>query len=88
MFQLSLLTVIHFCGSQRNPPSKKAAPAKAKAPEPKADALGWHLGNNRFANVKEFRGKIMVNIREYYEKDGEMLPGKKGMEIFICFLLW
>ena len=27
--------------------------------------------------VSEFKGKLMVNIREYYEKDGKSLPGKK-----------
>ena len=32
----------------------------------------------RFAYVSEFRGRKMVNIREYYEKDGKILPGKKG----------
>lgn len=34
----------------------------------------------RRVNVNEFKGKPLVNIREYYEKNGEMLPGKKGME--------
>ena len=32
----------------------------------------------RYASVAEFRGKKMVNIREYYEKDGKILPGRKG----------
>ena len=27
--------------------------------------------------ITEFKGKHMVNIREYYEKDGDVLPGKK-----------
>ena len=27
--------------------------------------------------ISEFKGKTMINIREYYEKDGESLPGKK-----------
>ena len=27
--------------------------------------------------VSEFKGKKMINIREYYEKEGKTLPGKK-----------
>lgn len=36
------------------------------------------LARMRYATVSEFRGKAMVGIREFYEKDGEMRPGKKG----------
>jgi len=32
----------------------------------------------RYATVSEFRGRKMVNIREFYEADGELRPGKKG----------
>lgn len=31
----------------------------------------------RRVTVSTFRGKTLVNVREYYEKDGQELPGKK-----------
>jgi hypothetical protein len=46
----------------------------------KVDANGdryWELSKMRRVTVSSFRGKTMVNIREYYEKDGQVLPGKK-----------
>ena len=36
------------------------------------------IGKMRYATVNEFRGRKMVNIREFYEADGELRPGKKG----------
>jgi len=33
----------------------------------------------KFATVSDFKGKKYVNIREYYEKDGDLKPGKKGL---------
>jgi len=32
-------------------------------------------------SVTKFRGKQYVSIREYYEKDGKMLPGKRGINL-------
>lgn len=46
----------------------------------KVDANGdryWEISKMRRVTVSRFRGKTMVNIREYYEKDGQELPGKK-----------
>lgn len=37
----------------------------------------WEISKMRRITISSFRGKTMVNIREYYEKDGEELPGKK-----------
>ncbi|KAH7010957.1 putative RNA polymerase II transcriptional coactivator [Macrophomina phaseolina] len=35
------------------------------------------ISAKRRVAVSDFRGKPMVSIREYYEKDGKDLPGKK-----------
>ena len=40
------------------------------------------LAKNRFVSVSEFKGKAYVNIREYYDKDGKQMPGKKGKAHF------
>ena len=39
----------------------------------------WELNRsgNRRITINTFRGKVMVNIREYYESDGKKMPGKK-----------
>lgn len=56
---------------------EKAAPTK-KAKKEDAESI-WDLGNNRQVNVREFKGKLYVDIREmYYDKDGDLKPGKKG----------
>lgn len=37
----------------------------------------WELSGMRRITISEFKGKKYINIREYYEKDGKDLPGKK-----------
>ncbi|KAF2088562.1 PC4-domain-containing protein [Saccharata proteae CBS 121410] len=44
-------------------------------------AAYWELSSQRRVTVSEFKGKSMVNIREYYEKDGKSLPGRKGISL-------
>lgn len=39
------------------------------------------LSNRRKATVSKFKGKIFADIREYYEKDGELRPGQKGISL-------
>lgn len=37
----------------------------------------WELSGKRRVVVTKYSGKMMINVREYYEKDGKSLPGKK-----------
>ncbi|KAK4934104.1 hypothetical protein LTR10_024470 [Elasticomyces elasticus] len=41
----------------------------------------WELSKSRRVTISDFKGKAMVNIREYYQKDDEWLPGKKGISL-------
>lgn len=38
----------------------------------------WKLdpGKERVVTVSDFKGKTYINIRDYYEKGGKLLPGK------------
>lgn len=46
--------------------------------------MGVQLGQRtRRVQINEFKGKQLVDFREFYEKDGQMLPGKK-----VCSLLY
>ena len=56
-------------------------PAPKKQKEKLPDGGVVSLGSNKFVTVTEFRGKVYVGIREYYEKDGELKPGKKGIAL-------
>ena len=65
------------------PPAKKGKAATSTF-EPstavKTDDNGdkyWELSGLRRVTVSEYNKKSMVSIREYYEKDGKQLPGKK-----------
>ncbi|XP_076264094.1 single stranded-binding protein c31A [Rhynchophorus ferrugineus] len=39
----------------------------------------WDLGKSRFVKVTDFKGKVYINIREFYNSDGDLKPGKKGI---------
>ncbi|XP_034247131.1 RNA polymerase II transcriptional coactivator [Thrips palmi] len=67
----------------KGPLVKKPAlsPSKPKGPKGEAGDESFPLERNRFVTVSEFRGSVMVGIREFYEKDGELLPGKKGISL-------
>ncbi|XP_022977898.1 RNA polymerase II transcriptional coactivator KIWI-like isoform X1 [Cucurbita maxima] len=39
------------------------------------------ISKNRKVIVRNWQGKIVVDIREFYVKDGKQMPGKKGISL-------
>lgn len=56
-------------------------PAIEECERSNAETLVCELSRMRRCTVSKFKGRILVNIREYYEKDGKMLPGQKGASL-------
>lgn len=51
---------------------------------PKKKLKNLQLSNKRRVGVSQFKSMCLINIREYYEKDGKMLPGKKvSLPVFV-----
>lgn len=79
---------MNFLQRNQPPPSKKAKET-GKSNQDKDGAAGggddgattWTLEGLRQVRINEFRGKRSVDIREFYEKDGKVLPGKKGISL-------
>ncbi|XP_075537224.1 single stranded-binding protein c31A [Dermacentor variabilis] len=68
----------------RNPPQKKGKAADNKGKSSTSSGGNedgmFMLAKKRYVSVREFRGKVMVDIREYYEDgNGDLKPGKKGI---------
>ncbi|KAI0156845.1 ssDNA-binding transcriptional regulator [Xylariaceae sp. FL1272] len=67
-------------------PAKKTK-TKTKASDEGRDDDGnafWQLAPMRRLTISTFKGKTLVNIREYWtDQSGEMKPGKKGISLTI-----
>ncbi|XP_070543423.1 activated RNA polymerase II transcriptional coactivator p15-like [Ptychodera flava] len=71
--------------SDYKPKTKKPKEEKKKRKAAESDdgTEGMvQLSKTRFVNVRDFKGKVLIDIREYYTNaDGEMKPGKKGISL-------
>lgn len=53
----------------------------------KHDLICVQLSGKRRVQISEFKGTTMVGVREYYEKDGKTLPGKKVSGLGLSLIL-
>ncbi|KAJ2949888.1 hypothetical protein O0L34_g11208 [Tuta absoluta] len=74
----------------RNTPPEKKSKKGLDAPPEKKAKMGsqtddaeptWVLAHNKLVKLRTFKGKCYIDIREHYEKNGTLLPGKKGISL-------
>ncbi|KAK4780304.1 hypothetical protein SAY87_016410 [Trapa incisa] len=72
--------------------SEGHAPSKKILKNDSDGIVFCELSKNRKVTVRNWKGRLIVDIREFYSKDGKELPSKKGrypscFRIFISFKL-
>ena len=64
-------------GAEDQPPAKRPA-----AGDDADDGIVVaQISKNRRVAVRSWKGKVLVDIREFYDKDGKNLPSRKGISL-------
>ncbi|XP_063067312.1 SUB1 regulator of transcription a [Engraulis encrasicolus] len=66
---------------QKGGESSKASGASKSSSSKKDDNM-FQIGKMRYVSVRDFKGKVLIDIREYWiDQEGEMKPGRKGISL-------
>ncbi|KAF7059901.1 hypothetical protein CFC21_066743 [Triticum aestivum] len=69
-------------GGGGQPPAKRQAAGKDGPAEETDDGIVVaQISKNKRVAVRSWNGKVMVDMREFYEKDGKSLPTRKGISL-------
>uniref|UniRef100_A0A3B3S151 Activated RNA polymerase II transcriptional coactivator p15 n=1 Tax=Paramormyrops kingsleyae TaxID=1676925 RepID=A0A3B3S151_9TELE len=70
--------------AQEKPAKKQKSGESSRAGGPSKggkskDDNMFQIGKMRYVSVRDFKGKVLIDIREYWmDQEGEMKPGRKG----------
>ncbi|KDP29464.1 hypothetical protein JCGZ_19293 [Jatropha curcas] len=67
--------------SEGHAPPKKTS--KTESTDDSDDIVVCEISKNRRVTVRNWQGKVWIDIREFYNKDGKQLPGKKGISLSV-----
>ncbi|KAI4875223.1 hypothetical protein NFI96_010694 [Prochilodus magdalenae] len=66
---------------QKSGDSSKTSSSSKSSSSNKNDNM-FQIGKMRYVSVRDFKGKVLVDIREYWmDQEGEMKPGRKGISL-------
>ncbi|KAH7419886.1 transcriptional Coactivator p15-domain-containing protein [Cadophora sp. MPI-SDFR-AT-0126] len=66
--------------------ARKTKKTKSAASSSNDQDKFWELSKGskpRRVTISDFKGNTLINIREFYDKDGKFLPGSKGLSLTI-----
>ncbi|KAG8444189.1 hypothetical protein GDO86_002513 [Hymenochirus boettgeri] len=79
---------------KKQPPPEKERPAKKQKTGESSKGVAsskqssgpednmFQIGRMRYVSVRDFKGKVLIDIREYWmDQAGDMKPGKKGISL-------
>ncbi|SMY30273.1 unnamed protein product [Zymoseptoria tritici ST99CH_1A5] len=77
-------TTKHLTTTPTKPPSTPSILTPPLQPDSTSNNPFWQISPRRRLQISDYKGKILISIREWYEKDGEVLT---GMEVSLLLFL-